>query len=262
MRNSISRRRRLRPRSAQRGRYHADDLVAHAARQAQRHHGRHADGRRIGGIDYYLSDTIPTGRCFSARRRSIATTCRKSVAFYWQQTVTVLPTTDVSAGARVQRHPDLQASGMFDPNAPGGSRCRAFRLRLLPDGMRRHSAGHRARAIGPIISAWSIASRRKCRGVRAHGAELPRPQRGRACRHGDVAQRRSRPSSICARRSRMTAKAGCAFKSGPFDMQSSLYDMRLTDEIHFRFAAEFREPRTSTSIRRSAGAARRWSPGG
>ena len=44
-----------------------------------------------------------------------------------------------------------------------------------------------------------------------------------------------RRRSICARRNRTTTKAACGFDFGALNVQWSMYDMRLTDEIHFRF---------------------------
>ncbi len=45
---------------------------------------------------------------------------QQSAAIYWQQTVGVLPTTDVSFGARLQQT-RLSARDRYDPTAPGGA---------------------------------------------------------------------------------------------------------------------------------------------
>jgi iron complex outermembrane recepter protein len=45
---------------------------------------------------------------------------QQSYGLYWQQTVTVLPTTDFSYGARIQQT-SVSARDTFDPTAPGGS---------------------------------------------------------------------------------------------------------------------------------------------
>ncbi|MFI4961074.1 MAG: TonB-dependent receptor [Hyphomicrobiales bacterium] len=73
------------------------------------------------GFDYYNS-TLEA-------KRSVALTDppyhtydlnQQSAAIYWQQTVGVLPTTDISFGARLQQT-RLSARDRYDPTAPGGA---------------------------------------------------------------------------------------------------------------------------------------------
>ena len=52
---------------------------------------------------------------------------QQSVAVYWQQTIAVLPTTDISFGARLQQT-RLTARDLYDPTAPGG----AFDAQAIP----------------------------------------------------------------------------------------------------------------------------------
>jgi iron complex outermembrane receptor protein len=77
--------------------------------------------RVIAGVDYYNSDYDSDRSQFSGNppihqyRLS-----QSSFAGYWQQTVSLLPTTDISGGARVQRT-SVSARDTFDPTAPGAA---------------------------------------------------------------------------------------------------------------------------------------------
>ena len=73
------------------------------------------------GIDYYNSSL--------EAKRSVAISDppfhtydlnQQAAAIYWQQTVAVLPTTDISFGARLQQT-RLSARDRYDPTAPGGA---------------------------------------------------------------------------------------------------------------------------------------------
>lgn len=83
--------------------------------------------RVIAGLDYYSSDYDSDRSQFSGNppihRYRLG---QDSVAGYWQQTVSVLPSTDISGGVRVQRT-KVTASDAFDPTAPG-----AFGIQGLP----------------------------------------------------------------------------------------------------------------------------------
>lgn len=83
--------------------------------------------RVIAGLDYYDSDYDSDRSQFSGfapiHRYRLG---QDSVAGYWQQTVTVLPTTDISGGFRIQRT-GVTANDVYDPNAPG-----AFGIQGLP----------------------------------------------------------------------------------------------------------------------------------
>lgn len=77
--------------------------------------------RVIAGIDYYNSDYDSDRSMFSGNppihRYRLG---QDSIAGYWQQTVSILPTTDLSGGARVQRT-NVTARDTFDPTAPGAA---------------------------------------------------------------------------------------------------------------------------------------------
>ncbi len=80
------------------------------------------------GVDYYNSSLDA--------KRSVALTDppyhtydlnQQSAAIYWQQTVGILPTTDISFGARLQQT-RLSARDRFDPTAPGAFDAQATPL--------------------------------------------------------------------------------------------------------------------------------------
>src|SRR5665811_1969902 len=77
----------------------------------------------IGGIDYYRavygSDRPLYLGAPPIDRYDLT---QSSLGLYWQQTVSVLPSTDISAGGRIQRV-TVSARDKFDINAPGGQQC-------------------------------------------------------------------------------------------------------------------------------------------
>jgi iron complex outermembrane receptor protein len=77
--------------------------------------------RVIAGFDYYNSDYDSDRSQFSGNppihRYRLG---QDSIAGYWQQTVTVLPTTDISGGVRVQRT-HVTATDAYDATAPGAA---------------------------------------------------------------------------------------------------------------------------------------------
>src|SRR5262245_128325 len=75
------------------------------------------------GIDFYYSDYGSDRSLFlGASPINRYDLTQSSLAGYWQQTVAVLPSTDLSAGARLQ-NTRVKARGTFDPDAPGGTSC-------------------------------------------------------------------------------------------------------------------------------------------
>ncbi len=71
------------------------------------------------GIDVYTSD-INAKRSQAVTDPAIHTydLSQQSVGIYWQQTTSILPTTDISWGARIQQT-RLSARDRYDPTAPG-----------------------------------------------------------------------------------------------------------------------------------------------
>lgn len=77
--------------------------------------------RVIAGVDYYDSDYDSDRSQFSGNppihRYRLG---QDSIAGYWQQTVSILPATDISGGVRVQRT-HVTARDVYDPAAPGAA---------------------------------------------------------------------------------------------------------------------------------------------
>ena len=85
-------------------RHDAHHGVIHAAREDRFEHLGAADqgDRRLRLLPRGLR--FGSAAAASAPRRSIATTsCKAAPAFYWQQTVSILPITDISVGGRIQQ---------------------------------------------------------------------------------------------------------------------------------------------------------------
>jgi iron complex outermembrane receptor protein len=147
---------------------------------------------------------------------------QQSIAGYWQQTVGLLPTTDFSYGARIQ-NTSLSARDRFDPNAPF-----AFGAQAIPlDSSEAQYALHIGleHRFNDVFSVFGRAAR--------------------AFRTPDVDERVSSGPAFDAnfnpvpgdfRLKTQTShdiEGGFRIKSGGFQMQSSIYNMDLENEIHF-----------------------------
>jgi iron complex outermembrane receptor protein len=188
-----------------------------------------------GGVDYYRaaygSDRPLYLGAAPINRYDLT---QSSIAAYWQQTVSVLPSTDISGGARVQRH-HLEANGSFDVNAPGGQSC--FGGFCFPNGVtpapldtsetnQAYHLGFEHR-INPVVAVF---------GRVAQSFRVPNVDE----RVGMVSSGIGVPTNFQLRTQKShDAEVGVRFKAGPLDLQTSVYDMRLTDEIHFRYGPAF-----------------------
>jgi iron complex outermembrane receptor protein len=150
---------------------------------------------------------------------------QNSYGAYWQQTISVLPSTDISAGGRIQGM-SLSARDKFDVNAPGAVQF-GFPVNVegLPfDTTEVHrafhlGAEHRFNDIITVFGRWAESFR------------IPNVDErvGAATVFGD-------PTTFNLRTQRShDLEAGARLHYGPLDIQSSIYDMMLTDEIHFRY---------------------------
>ena len=147
---------------------------------------------------------------------------QQTLAGYWQHTVGILPTTDFSYGVRVQNS-NLTARDRFDPTAPF-----AFDTQALPlDSNETQYALHVGleHRFNDVFSVFGRAAR--------------------AFRTPDVDERVASGPSFdvfgnpipgnftLKTQTSNDIEGGFRFKAGKFEMQSSVYDMDLVNEIHF-----------------------------
>ena len=147
---------------------------------------------------------------------------QQTLAGYWQHTVGILPTTDFSYGVRVQ-NTNLTARDRFDPTAPF-----AFDTQALPlDSNETQYALHVGleHRFNDVFSVFGRAAR--------------------AFRTPDVDERVASGPSFdvfgnpipgnftLKTQTSNDIEGGFRVKAGKFEMQSSVYDMDLVNEIHF-----------------------------
>jgi iron complex outermembrane receptor protein len=143
------------------------------------------------------------------------TLMQQSVGIYAQQTVGVTPATDLAWGGRLQWM-SLSARDRFDPSAPGAF----FDAQAIPhDTRENHHALHfgmEHRVVENVILF----------GRMAHSFRMPNVDE----RIGVF----SFPADFKLRtQTSRDIEGGVRVKAGPVQVQTSIYDMRLTDEIHF-----------------------------
>ncbi len=179
--------------------------------------------KAVGGVDYYDADYD------SRRPQQIGgapihhfVLGQSSLAAYWQQTVTVLPSTDLAFGGRMQTT-RVDARDTFDINAPG---ARAWDVGGSPFAK---SESNRAWHLGiehrlnPHIAVF---------GRMAQSFRVPNVDE----RVGAVEAESGVPTTFDLRTQKSRdLEGGVRVNAGPLDLQWSAYEMRLTDEIHFRF---------------------------
>src|SRR5882724_158740 len=173
------------------------------------------------GIDYYdatyhserpLSKGTPPIHVYDLSQRTFAG--------YWQQTIGVLPTTDVSYGGRIQRT-DLSARDILN-NPPG---CAPFfcdtQAAPLDSGEVNHALHvgfeHRFNPVFSIFGRSASAFRTPNVDERVGAGPF-----GSATKAFDLKTQTSHD-----------IEGGIRIKSGPFEMQSSIYNMDIENEIHF-----------------------------
>ena len=142
---------------------------------------------------------------------------QETLAAYWQQTVTVLPTTNLSAGGRIQRN-KTTARDTYDPLAPQGFPD----LGGLPlDDSETNHAWHlgiehkllpSVTVFGRLAQSFRVANIDERIGSALFGS----------------------PTDFNLRTQKSHDwEAGVRLQNGPFKIQSSYYEMQLTDEIQF-----------------------------
>jgi iron complex outermembrane receptor protein len=176
--------------------------------------------RIISGVDFYNTD-------YDSNRRMSAVSMpihdylleQRSLAAYWQQTVTVLPSTDISYGGRIQRN-DLSARDNFDPNAP-------------------FNPGFRGSIGSPLDEAetnraYHLGLEHRFNQVFAVFGRMAQSFRVPNVDERVGMSRVNTPTNFQLKTQRShDAEAGVRLRFDNFEIQSSVYDMRLTNELHF-----------------------------
>jgi iron complex outermembrane receptor protein len=176
------------------------------------------------GIDYYDATLHQNkGAFIGAPPIHMYDLQQRSIAAYWQQTVGILPTTDVSYGGRIQRF-SLAARDALDPTAPnyfGDAQAMP-----LDTGETQHALHvgieHRFNEVFAVFGRAAHAFRtpnvdeRVSSGPAFDAFFNPIP--------GNFALKTQTSDDI---------EGGFRIKAGAFAMQSSVYNMDLTNEIQF-----------------------------
>ena len=178
------------------------------------------------GIDYYDATFRQDRGAFKGLAPThIYDLSQQTLAGYWQHTVGLLPTTDFSYGARIQ-NTSLSARDRFDANAPG---CAMF-----------FNCGAQASPLDSnetqyaCTSGSSIASTTCSRYSAAPLARsVLRPSMNASPdRHSILSSPISGDFQLKTQTSH-DVEGGFRIKAGAFQMQSSIYNMDLENEIHF-----------------------------
>jgi iron complex outermembrane receptor protein len=182
----------------------------------------------IAGVDYYDTD-YHTDRALQQSTIGLPIhvydLSQKTFGGYWQQTMSVLPSTDISGGIRIQRN-SLTANDRFDVNAPGGSSC--FFGFCFPNGVQ---------AI-PLDSAetqraWHVGIEH-----RFNQAFAVFGRAARSFRVPNVDERIGSspfgaPSNFDLKtQTSHDIEGGIRVNIGAVTLQSSVYDMHLKNELH------------------------------
>jgi len=174
--------------------------------------------RIIAGIDLYNTD-YDSRRSMAKGLAPIHVYTGEQDAFagYYQQTLSVLPTTDISAGGRVQRN-ETTARDVYDPTAP---QAFANPQGLPLDESETNYAWHLG-AEHEVFSGVTLLARA------AQSFRVPNIDE----RIGASPVFAVTDFDLRTQKSR-DWEAGLRLNYGPVEIQSSYYEMRLIDEIHF-----------------------------
>jgi iron complex outermembrane recepter protein len=149
---------------------------------------------------------------------------QQTLAAYWQQTVGILPTTDFSYGGRIQ-FTHVTGTDLLDPNAPGffGQN----QISPLDSSETNHALHigieHRFNDVFSVFGRAASAFRTPNVDERVGASPFFDPTFTIALpRTFDLKTQTSED-----------IEGGFKIKAGKFEMQSSIYDMNLTNEIHF-----------------------------
>jgi iron complex outermembrane receptor protein len=193
--------------------------------------------KATGGVDYYDADYDSDRPLFLGARPIHRYDLRQqTLAGYWQQTITVLPTTDVSGGVRVQGT-RIRARDTFDPTAPGAIPvfcdpvfgCFGDLAGVPLDRTETNQAFHLGaeHRLTPNVAVF---------GRVAQSFRVPNVDE----RVATVTRLSAVPTTFDLKTQKSRdVEGGIRITSDLVDLQWSAYDMRLTDEIHFRFGPSF-----------------------
>ncbi|MCZ7661130.1 MAG: TonB-dependent receptor [Xanthobacteraceae bacterium] len=173
--------------------------------------------RVLAGVDYYdTSYDSDRSQFRGAAPIHVYDLGQSTFAGYWQQSVALLPTTDVSFGARLQRN-TVTARDRYDPTAPG-----AFDVQGLPlDKSETQHALH-AGLEHRFTDAFAVFARA------ARSFRLPNVDERVAMNPFLV------PTSFDLKtQTSRDVEAGVRVEANGFRLQSSAYLMELTNELHF-----------------------------
>ena len=145
---------------------------------------------------------------------------------YFLQTLSVFPTTNLSAGGRVQWN-KTTASDVFDASAPGGTSCFPP-FGCFPNGFQGIPLDQ-----SETNHAWHLGGEQKLfPGVALFG------RLAQSFRIANIDERIGAASAVPTTFDLRTQKShdwetGVRLAQGPFEIQSSYYEMRLINELHF-----------------------------
>lgn len=180
------------------------------------------------GIDYYNSAYDSNRSMFKDTAPShVFDLKQQTLAGYWQQTISVLPTTDVSYGARIQSM-SLDARDRFDPLAPGNGGAQASPLKTDETNHALHiGLEHRFNENFSVFARAAQAFRtpnvdeRVITGPAWDCSAYPAP-----CT--PIPQ-----NFMLKTQTSYDVEGGVRIRGGGLEIQTSVYDMHLKNEIHY-----------------------------
>ena len=171
---------------------------------------------------------------------------QRTFALYAQETIALLPGTDLSFGGRREKT-SLSARDSFDPDAPGSVPF-FFGFPVDTQGIPLDNSEYN--------NAFHLGAEHRFNqnlavfGRMAQSFRVPNVDE----RVGMVAAMTGIPTTFDLRTQKShDREIGVRVKAGPLDVQWSIYDMRLTDEIHFRFGPDFVSDNTNLDPTRRYG---------
>ncbi len=199
----------------------SDDRELNTISFTPRFIGRHdllgIPSKVIGGIDYYYSKLSSNrGTLLSDPPIHRYDLSQRSFAIYWQQTLGVTPKTDLSWGGRVQQT-SVSARDRFDPTAPGAF---FFDAQATPLGKEEQQHALHLGVEHRFTPSFALFGR-VARSFRTPNVD---ERIGVASFPVDFNLRTQTSRDV---------EGGARWRFGALEIQSSIYDMRLTDEIHF-----------------------------